>query len=810
MSYGMNVPTRFPHYAQRATSDWSWQDPASMDLSVCFSSTPSSTPRQSSRQNFELIRARWETAQLGEAHTDNMVGRREKQAVQQSTEAEPQENGASKFRRKLSYGLALISNPLSQRKTTSGRHSVRVPSLAVTESGMSDIASTKGAVQECDASLSPSSATKLNGCFDDARTKLNTPANNPSPMHGTIDDTTPRPAPRSRTLSSIPRPVSIQALATIGVDMKASISPMMSTATPDPKSSAPPSKIPTPSPPPSECRGPSPRQHLSHQTTQQLQHFTSAQAFEARSSGTFAKIAMRSSTTPNLVNVTNSQQPSGITVVKNIAPKKVAASPVAEKPVLQENIPDSRRIIQRRSRIQERPSRRESVALIESTPKRRTFGPAVSAQSKQLDYTTPPADRKRSSAYSAQMTPVTAKRLQPKMQTRTPATDVVHVTGNSSFLQPRLMGPKDPPTPTPSIDFMQPGLPLSNIRNDLQRKTLGTPNGLAGVWRSSRALAATNHEVRQLPRSFTFHSFGRKEAPPPLPSIPERHRADSLAHITKYQYSNMELDTTRPPPEDHMPEATSSASTPGTVDDNKYRFSTDSTPTGGNGFDTSSTERSDSVFVARPSRPIPPGTPISRGSLSKFDLESHSSGASRSRPWPISVQYNSDNADVDPILQVKDYMPPLYWAGRFQSRFDQWRTQAMLAHLDPNHVRTGPMSECNLEQEKLASCYIFGQLRDLCTSNQAADSLWELEYRYRKDNKLLGNPLDLPVMPPQLQQDDKAPTHQGAFGRAVRKLTPRKSSLVNLRSLLKGKGKGDAGRSGTVYEGDVDASSGES
>ncbi|KAF2852180.1 hypothetical protein T440DRAFT_392824 [Plenodomus tracheiphilus IPT5] len=769
----------------------------------------------SNRQNFERIRAQWETAQSGEDNADSMVGRREKHAAPQPAPSETQENGASKFRRKLSYGLAFISNPLSQRKTTPGRHTVSVPSLAATEPATSDAASTNGGVQEDDGSLSPTPAIRQIACSDDTSTRTTTPAHDTGPADRAVNDTTPRPLPRSRTLSYIPRPVFLQALATNNVDMKASVKSVTSASTADLKSNAPPSKIPTPSPPLSEPRGSSPRRYLSPHTSQQLKHISSAQAFEARSYGTLAQSAMRARTTPNLVNVTNSQQPASVAVPMKSALKRAAVSSVAEKPILQENVSDNRRIAQRRSRIQERPSRHESLAVLDTIPNRRSFGPAWSAQSKQLDYATPPADRIHSSVSSAQHTPVTVKRFQPKMQTTTPPeSDIVHVTSNSSFSQSRLLGPKDPPTPTPSIDSLKPTLPMSATRNDLGRKRLGTPNGLAGVWRSSRALAATNHEVRQLPRSSTFHSLGRKEAPPPLPPIPEKYRAASLTHLTKHQHLHMKSEMKEPLPaaKGDVSNAASAASTLEVADDNRYRFSTDSAPTSRNRYSSSATERSDtsSVFVARPSRPPPPGTPANQRSLSTVNLESHSSGASRRRPWSIPGDSHLSNADVDPILQVKDYMPPLYWAGRFQSRFDQWRTEAMLAQLNPDHVRTGPMSECNIDQEKLASCYIFGQLRDLCTSNQAADSLWEFEYRYRKDNKLLGNPLDHPAIPLSRKQDDKTLTHQGAFGRAVRKLTPRKSSLVNLRNLLKGKGKSEDGRGGIMSEGDPDTSSGES
>jgi hypothetical protein len=58
------------------------------------------------------------------------------------------------------------------------------------------------------------------------------------------------------------------------------------------------------------------------------------------------------------------------------------------------------------------------------------------------------------------------------------------------------------------------------------------------------------------------------------------------------------------------------------------------------------------------------------------------------------------------------------------------------------------------------------------------------EYKYRQDHKLLGTMMDFPVAPFRKPQDIES-SRQGPISRAVRKLTPRKSSLVNL---LKGKG----------------------
>ncbi|KAI2477138.1 hypothetical protein Ptr902_11211 [Pyrenophora tritici-repentis] len=161
--------------------------------------------------------------------------------------------------------------------------------------------------------------------------------------------------------------------------------------------------------------------------------------------------------------------------------------------------------------------------------------------------------------------------------------------------------------------------------------------------------------------------------------------------------------------------------------------------------------------------------------------------------------------------EVKDYMPPLYWAGRFTSRYDQWRTDAMIRELDLNsdHQTSGPLSECKLSEEKLAKCYIFGQLRDLCTSDQAADSLWEFEYKYRKDHRMLGNHLDLLPLPSRKQDDNTTSMGVGAFGRAMRKLTPRKASLVNL---IKGKGwnKSDETKNTNLSDHDQETSSEES
>jgi hypothetical protein len=95
------------------------------------------------------------------------------------------------------------------------------------------------------------------------------------------------------------------------------------------------------------------------------------------------------------------------------------------------------------------------------------------------------------------------------------------------------------------------------------------------------------------------------------------------------------------------------------------------------------------------------------------------------RRWSISERFYPDSANVSTSVQVKDYMPPLYWAGRFQSRFDQWRTEAMMTTLTPGYKPddNSLLGQCNLDDEKKAAILIFMQLRDLCASAPAADSL---------------------------------------------------------------------------------------
>jgi hypothetical protein len=704
--------------------------PQQLCAGKCFFSTHASHHAKAmltypDRHKFEQIRAQWETSGPGETKAAAMVGWREKPAAHQPVSSEPHENGGKKFRRKLSYGLSFISNPLSQRKTTPGRHQVNVPSLAVTEPSATDITTTNPTYDSALSPLRTSTPPKS------SNETLEEPATVPlSDILSKIGDAdiTPQRLPRSRTLSFIPLPVRVEPKS-FSADVEGAVkSHSLAAMLPSERDSVP-SKIPTPSPPSLERRRSSPcqhvrqhvrqhvHQHVSYRASQQIKHIATAHALAAANNGSPVKHPhqLRSRTTPNLVKVSNTSQSARFMAPRRPGPKMSAASPIAQRPLLQENIPTDRRITHRRSQVQERTLKRESLAVPGTLNNRRSFGPGSPlAQSREPSFATPPTVRKRMSSHLAQQTPVTVKRIQSEESGDAPP--VSPLESKATVVQPHG---NDLPTPIPDpIDSIEPVLPRSHTYRDLQRKTLGTPNGLGGVWRSSRALAVTTHEVSRLPRSHTFHNFGNHmEVAPPVPRIPEQYRTSSLADLTQ----PARMDPKGATPSRHgrvISDANSCESIPEETDEERMSCTLTYTPyPPGQGLRSSMESIGSPVSLAAfPSVPttVPRREPNTAGS--RWDCSS-------SRLWSVSEPEGLDVADIE-TFQVKDYMPPLYWAGRFQSRYDQWRTDAMEAELNPTHRPSGLLGECKLNQDKLAACYILGQLRDLCTSDQAADSLW--------------------------------------------------------------------------------------
>lgn len=677
------------------------------------------------RRAFKQLRARWEFAQLSEEQSANMVGRKVSQQP-------VPDSAGSKFRRKLSHGLASISNTLSARKTTPGR--VAVP-LAVSAAATATSTFTRD--QE---PLSPTPQPKpVSFRSQDFSTKTAALIHHQSPTRRATSDATPNALPRARTTSFLPRPVKLEHEKSAANLHKAALlhSPRLMAS---PKLRSMPSKIPTPSPPLSERKGASPRQYLSHHASIQDTSVAASYQFAVNSAGSPSKGA-RSHTTPNLLKATIKPQPQTANFMAPRRPgvKRATRSSPVPKPTLQENIPTNKRVSQVSGQLQEKTSRRGSLAVDASLANRRSFGPSSTlAWSTQSNLGSPLTAKKRMSSNLATQTPttpVTAKRAHPSTAVVAAERNPLLVASSGSIEQARLMGPKHPPTPTPNPVIHEatgprPELPRSHTDKDLQRKTLGTPNGLGGVWRSSRALGAANHEV-SLPRSSTFHNFGRcwEATPlvipvPPVPPIPHQYRTPSLSHLIhssiaqanpshKYHHARMASDATscESIPEEKQEDATPLGSIISSFKDS-------------GAFSFGLSDLSDDLVAPPPPRHLESSSSVP---LFSYQTGSHISLplGNHARPWSISDRIAEDSANGEPCLQVRDYMPILYWAGRFQSRYDQWRTEAMYAELDhPIRPPEGLLSGCKLSQEKLAACYIFGQLRDLCLTDPAADSLW--------------------------------------------------------------------------------------
>jgi hypothetical protein len=657
------------------------------------------------RKRFEQIRARWEAGQQGEEESADMVGRR---LSQQPASGDAPSNGTSKFRRTLSHGLAFISNPLSQRKTTPSRQAAPQSILVVTAPV------TNASPHRCDAPLSPTRDLEPSERrFAPAR-EIDTPIHRDNLTVGQDIKAFPTALPRSRTTSLLPLPVRS------GSDGSAhspgtTIKPKAIVGVTEPKLRAMQSKIPTPSPPPSERRVSSPRLYRSRHTTRQENHIDKVDVAVGNNGGSPSKVVVRSRTTSNLVEVLHSSQPAAQrALAKESGYKKLGATHTTQKPILQENLPANKRVSQRHSQPQDKALRRESLAVHATLANRRSFGQNTPiAHSKQSNQATPLTAEKRLSSSTTHQTPATVKRVQPKEQE-------LSTRNSSSITQSRLMGPRNPSTPTPRPTKAA-GLapPRLTAERDMQRKTLGTPNGLAGIWRSSRALAATNHEVRRLPRSSTFHNFGTGlDSLPPVPQIPDQYRIPSLSSFFQPRSTY-----------NHRSKMASAATSCESILEEDVK-------------DVEAVEPTTSGYP----RPIPAAVPSSAHGLithpTKWSKTSSSSSIQSAlsmtdvpykkneRPWSISDPESEDSADIEFYYQARDCMPPLYWAGRFQSRYDHWRTEAMMVELDPRYIPEDQLGECRLSQDKLAACYIFAQLRELCLTEQAADSLWVRDIAY--------------------------------------------------------------------------------
>lgn len=711
------------------------------------------------QQKFEQLRAQWEAADTGQS--TSMVGRRVKPAPQVCVRDDLQQNTGSKFRRKLSNGLALIS--LTQRKTVSGRQPSSNASLALSAPSTNDSST---AILDHDICLSLLSDATLTTISSDTPSQEGTRASE--------DLQTPRALSRSRTFSYIPRPVKLDTESSPTAEREVIFDTSRNAVMTD-SITVIPSRIPTPSlSSEAKCRVSSPRQYASG-NLQPLQVKTARnrQSFTAVATGSSSQTAVRSRTNPNLLNRSTPQSASFMAPRKP-GPRRLFASSTPQKTMLAENVPASKRIAQRHSQIQDRLTKRESMAVPSRTANRRSFGPdSWTIQNEPADLA-PSGSAKRLSVHLVP-TPMTAKRVSkrvPQSLHKPPSPCPSEETPHANILDLASTISSVPTLST--VDLLDPPLaPPPKIRtdnnSDAQRRTLGTPNGLGGVWRSSHVFAAANHQVRRLPRSSTFHHFGRRLEPaPPVPAIPNHYKLLSfpchvpqimgqdpaaqrqstrhrfLTTLGKWESSGRSLSSnivSTQISKEAVSKKSMSTSVSTTLsevlEDTNEASLTDQTKTlyrfehedAGRSIELNNVEPGSPSIPSRDTTSLPPphlrpDLNAAKRSTSLSFSDKLTRDTSKHRRWSISQRFYPNSADEDTCVQVKDYMPPLYWAGRFQSRFDRWRTEAMTAQLNPGLASEddGPLDRCTIDDERRAIVLTFMQLRDLCASVQAADS----------------------------------------------------------------------------------------
>ncbi|KAF2178887.1 hypothetical protein K469DRAFT_717868 [Zopfia rhizophila CBS 207.26] len=266
------------------------------------------------------------------------------------------------------------------------------------------------------------------------------------------------------------------------------------------------------------------------------------------------------------------------------------------------------------------------------------------------------------------------------------------------------MGPVHPPTPTRADPTTtRPALPRASTDREFWQKTTQSPTARVSGGFSSRSLANSN-EVRRLPRPATLHNIPRARGmPPPVPLIPDRFKALAQPFQPQEKHSVV------------------SSNTPLRL--RLITFAPD--PPIRSRSRMCSTNAAISSAVMAPS-PLDEDYASPRSAEEARPLLRFQLSASLPRPWLFISIDSSEDSEANEIskIQVKDYMPPLWWAGRFQSRLDHWRTEAIKAEIKSEYQPTGTLAHCKLKDEKQAACHIFLELRNLCGSNKAADSLW--------------------------------------------------------------------------------------
>lgn len=665
------------------------------------------------RQRFQQIRARWEASQPVGAATSKMAGRKDKPPIHQPR-VNDENSGPGKFRRKISDGLSFIVNPLSQRKTLPAQqpqqqtgHSLttNAPPINVPgpfhQSHLYDKASSSGPVHLQQSSMQSQPPKAYKDTTEE--TELDT-------------DMTPKPLPRSRTTSFIPRPSRrASGSSTTGSDTGTVIRLPACDSRLDARD--PPSKIPTPSPPASF------RRHTSAQNSTTKIRISSTEHGkpDAVSNGAAAQShpAVHLYTVPvvrDIAHPSQSSRVSGIPPKTPVKPEYSLFRPSPARDSLTLPYYQARRYSKGLSKIPESSPNRQNTTIPTANTTNTTPRANVTHEVNIHEITaTPPTTHRRDSH-------LVMIEQAPKYLQATPKGDVQthNDTTASSCLNrnpiahTRLLGPVNPPTP-PTVKSVPLRLSLPQSLTDRNSELRSySPVSRREDLRSSKLRVGVDREVR-LPQSSTF---------PIMPSVPEQQKNQSLPLIIKDEAEYLS---------DHRLMGLEKGDTFGTfakpyqtngdvrkhADQNRPK-APDSTTRPGK---KSSYPKEGPILSARPPRSF-------SGPFRFFSLPTT---WPKSLPRSATIQHLKLSADIEDPTQVRNYMPTSYWAGRFQSHFDQWRTQVMTREMEACEDFTKFRGSDEMNHEDKAICYIFLQLRDLCISSQAADSLW-VSKRHSKAN----------------------------------------------------------------------------
>ncbi|KAF2747938.1 hypothetical protein M011DRAFT_24957 [Sporormia fimetaria CBS 119925] len=709
------------------------------------------SPHHAYRTRYAQLRAQWE-----QADSITMGGRKDKAGSNQTSNADTNVEAGNRLRKKLSYGLSLLSNPLSQRLNSHRQEAGPQPSNSESTAFHYGVNTKPGELRGLLSSEPATTSSSINTSPLRACSPSSSTMGYLNP-HPTSDlDATPRaPLPRSHTMSYIPLPARSNSQASAS-EAASTLSVRPPSFTIDARRT--PSKIPTPSPPPNGSRMPSPRQYRHEK------HIAAGAAFATNPTPSTAaalappNVSVRSYTTPNLQNAAGPGS-SAFAVPKrsSIRGKHRHASPAPFRgPQLKENTPTT----PNRHRWSQRSTANTDSRSSQSTINNRNPpGPDHRlGHNKPLIATGPSTAPVRFGTHPATQTPTTAKRITVEKGSSKTSSVLGQDPNATPIVQPRLMGPLNAPTPTPPKPT---GLRPrgATIQNGQRRRSSRSLTGLKDAPVPGKPAGGIQNEART-PRSSTFHHMPRyHETPPPVPAVPEVYRTPAKRKTSGSRENRLVCQNGSPVAKGAHFKPTLPSTVESETDD--VRVWRNASPSG----EKAAPDISEEV------------APITLASKCSRSLK---------RPRSCSTTaLESLYANAETRFQVKDSMPAAWWAGRFQTRYDQWRTEAMTSELDPTYRRLGTLGGCKLSQERAAACYVLLGLRELCVTNKAMDSLWVFEYKYRRDHGLLDSMPEYPTRSSSKGAVTATPRQGGPFGRAVRKLTPRKSSLVNL---LMGKG----------------------